>query len=296
MKNVIYTFYNILVDNLNRYNKNYYFYYENYLYVFYLVLNDINLVNDIYYNAKSNDNNFHEIILNKDGNLFTLVDSNNYALLKIDGIYKYEIKFEEFKYFPINKEPHNWGKLWGDKLDYYEIQLRELGYNYQTVLNSYGFFAGIAENAILYYNLSINEFNEEKVVGIVHNRMKYPCLQIDYYNPLDLVIDYNVRDISEYIKSYIISDRFDIENIIELINKLNINTLMFNILYSRLLFPTFYFDVLDNIILEDKKDSDIVPILNNVDEYINTLKEIYLIYNKKYNMFRIEWLIKNVEN
>ena len=126
--------------------------------------------------------------------------------------------------------------------------------------------------------------------------MKYPCLQIDYYNPLDLVVDYNVRDISEYIKSYIISDRFDIENIIELINKLNINTLMFNILYSRLLFPTFYFDVLDNIILEDKKDSDIVPILNNVDEYINTLKEIYLIYNKKYNMFRIEWLIKNVEN
>ena len=71
---------------------------------------------------------------------------------------------------------------------------------------------------------------------------------------------------------------------------------MFNILYSRLLFPTFYFDVLDNIILEEKKDSDIVPILNNVDEYINTLKEIYLIYNKKYNMFRIEWLIKNVEN
>ena len=294
MKNVIYTFYNILLDSINKDNNNYYFYYNYDLYIFYLVENDLNIVKEIYDYLISHNIETYEIILNKDNNLFTTVDNKNYALIKIKGIYKYEIKFEELKFIPIDKEPHDWGNLWSEKLDYYEIQLRELGYNYQTVLNSYGFFEGLAENAILYYNLSINKFKEDKQIGIVHNRMNYPCLEIDYKNPINLVIDYSVRDISEYIKSYILSDSFDIENVLALLERLNTNTLMFNILYSRLLYPSFYFDTLDKILLDNGKDNEIVPILNRTDEYINTLKEIYLMFNKKYNMFNIEWLNKKV--
>ncbi len=294
MKNVIYTFYNILLDSINKDNNNYYFYYNYDLYIFYLVENDLNIVKEIYDYLISHNIETYEIILNKDNNLFTTVDNKNYALIKIKGIYKYEIKFEELKFIPIDKEPHDWGNLWSEKLDYYEIQLRELGYNYQTVLNSYGFFEGLAENAILYYNLTINKFKEDKQIGIVHNRMNYPCLEIDYKNPINLVIDYSVRDISEYIKSYILSDSFDIENVLTLLERLNTNTLMFNILYSRLLYPSFYFDTLDKILLDNGKDNEVVPILNRTDEYINTLKEIYLMFNKKYNMFNIEWLNKKV--
>ena len=294
MKNVIYTFYNILLDSINKDNNNYYFYYNYDLYIFYLVENDLNIVKEIYDYLISHNIETYEIILNKDNNLFTTVDNKNYALIKIKGIYKYEIKFEELKFIPIDKEPHDWGNLWSEKLDYYEIQLRELGYNYQTVLNSYGFFEGLAENAILYYNLTINKFKEDKQIGIVHNRMNYPCLEIDYKNPINLVIDYSVRDISEYIKSYILSDSFDIENVLALLERLNTNTLMFNILYSRLLYPSFYFDTLDKILLDNGKDNEVVPILNRTDEYINTLKEIYLMFNKKYNMFNIEWLNKKV--
>ncbi len=296
MKNVIYTFYNILLDEINKDKKNYYFYYNNNFYVFYLVENDINLVNEIYDFLLKNHIETHEIIFNKDNNLFTKVENKNYALLKVKGIHKYEIKFEEFKFFPMKKDAINWGLIWGERLDYYEIQLRELGYNYQAVLNSFGFFSGMAENAILYYNLIIEKFNDEKVIAIVHNRMKYPCYQIDYNNPLNFVIDYNVRDISEYIKSYIISDEFDINNILILLDKLNLNKLMFNLLYSRLLYPTFYFDIFDKIILEDGEDNDIVFAVNKIDNYLFTLKEIYKKFYLKYDMFNIEWLNKKVSN
>lgn len=296
MKNVIYNYYNILLTDINEDNDNYYFYYNSNLYVFYLVENNPETINEIYNFLIENNIDSYKIIANKDNNFITTINNKNYALLHLKGLLKYEIKFEEFKYYPINKPNHNWGTLWSNKLDYYEIQIRELGKKYQTLLNSFGFFKGIAENAILYYNLIEKKFNDEVPVAIVHNRMNYPEYEKDYNNPLNYVIDYYIRDISEYIKSYTISDYYDLENIITLINKLNLNSKSFNLLYSRLLYPTFYFDEFDKIILGKEEDNKIINVINKIQNYIEMLKKIFIVFNSKYEMFNIEWLNKNVEN
>lgn len=293
MKNVLYNYYDILVDELNKSDNNYFFYFNNELFLFYLVLNDVNLVENIYKYIVENNIESFNIILNKEGNLFSDVDKKKYVLLRVKGILKYEVKFDEFKYYPVNSNGVNWGTLWSERIDYYEVQIRELGIKYQTVLNSFGMFSGLAENAILYFNMTMEKFGDlESNVGIVHNRVKYPCYLIDYYNPVNFVIDYSVRDIGEYIKSYIISDDFDFNNVITLINRMYLNDLMFNLLYARLLYPTFYFDVFDKIILEDGKDSDIVFTLDKIDIYLDTLKRLYDRFNNEYQMFRIEWLNK----
>lgn len=295
MKNVIYTYYNILVSDINKSGNNYFFYFNNELYYFYLVLNDIGTIEFVYKYIVDNRLESFEIVTSKDGTLFCEVDDKKYSLLKIKGILKYEIKFDEFKFYPVDSKPHNWGDLWSERLDYYELQIRELGYNYQTVLNSFGMFAGLAENAILYYNLTIKKFDEKYIVAIVHNRMKYPCYLIDYNNPLNFIVDYHIRDVAEYLKEYMISNDFDIQNVFLLIDKMNLNNLMFNLLYSRLLYPTFYFDVFDKIILEDGVDSDIIFTLNIVDKYLSMLKEIFIKYKERYVMFDIEWINKNVD-
>lgn len=293
MKNAIYNYYNILVDELNKSDNNYFFYFNDELFLFYLVLNDVKLVENIYRYIIENNIESFKILPNKDGNLFSEIDNKKYALLRVNGILKYEFKFDEFKFYPIDEDGIDWGTLWGERLDYYEVQIRELGIKYQTVLNSFGMFSGLAENAILYFNMTLEKFGDlKKEVGIVHNRVKYPCYLIDYYNPLNYVIDYNVRDISEYIKSYVISDDFDVNNVIALISRMNLNDLMFNLLYARLLYPTFYFDVFDKIILEDGKDNDIVFVLNKLNNYLEMLKSVYNGFNSKYDMFRIEWLNK----
>lgn len=296
MKNVIYNYYNILLTDINESNDNYYFYYNSNLYVFYLIENNPEIINEIYNFLIENNIDSYKIIANKDNNLITTINNKNYALLHLKGLLKYEIKFEEFKYYPIDKQNHNWGTLWSNKLDYYEIQIRELGKKYQTLLNSFGFFKGIAENAILYYNLTEKKFNDEVPVAIVHNRMNYPEYEIDYNNPLNFVIDYYIRDISEYIKSYTISDYYNLENIITLINKLTLNSKSFNLLYSRLLYPTFYFDEYDKIILGREEDNKIINVINKIQNYLEMLKKIFIVFNNKYEMFNIEWLNKNVEN
>lgn len=296
MKNVIYNYYNILLTDINESNDNYYFYYNSNLYVFYLIENNPEIINEIYNFLIENNIDSYKIIANKDNNLITTINNKNYALLHLKGLLKYEIKFEEFKYYPIDKQNHNWGTLWSNKLDYYEIQIRELGKKYQTLLNSFGFFKGIAENAILYYNLTEKKFNDEVPVAIVHNRMNYPEYEKDYNNPLNFVIDYYIRDISEYIKSYTISDYYNLENIITLINKLTLNSKSFNLLYSRLLYPTFYFDEYDKIILGREEDNKIINVINKIQNYLEMLKKIFIVFNNKYEMFNIEWLNKNVEN
>lgn len=292
MKNVIYTYYNILINEINKDNNNYFFYYNDELYLFYEVLNNISDVESIYDYVLFNKIDCYKIILNKDNKVVSEFDNKRYSLLKINGILKYEIKIDEFKYYPISKKPYDWGELWSKRLDYYEIQLRELGINYQTVLNSFGMFSGLAENAILYFNMTKETIKEEEVIGIVHNRIKYPCFLIDYNNPLNYVIDYSVRDIAEYIKSYMFSKDYDLNNVFVILDNLNLNNLMFNLLYSRLLYPTFYFDIYDKIILEDGIDSDIVVAVVVIDKYLNMLNQIYLRYKNKYNMFNIEWLNK----
>lgn len=292
MKNIIYNYYGILVYDIKKYNNDYYFYYDDEKYLICLVLNDLEMVSNTYLYALKNNLDCFKIVKNNDNELFSKVDNKIYALLKISGILKFEYSVFDFNKLIIDKSGQNWGKLWSDRLDYYEIQVRELGIKYQTVLNTFGLYKGIAENAILYFNMSLKKFNDSDIVGIEHNRIKYPCFLIDYNNPINFVIDYSVRDVSEYIKSYMLSDSYSLDYVIKILKSFNFNKLMFNILYSRLLYPSFYFDIFDNIILEDGKDDDVVEVVNNYNRYLKMLKEIYSIFKDKYEMFKIEWLDK----
>lgn len=295
MKNILYTFYNILISDINKDKNNYYFYKDNKLYIFYLVENDTDMLKKVYNYLRQSNIESYEIILNKDDSIVTFVDNKKYSLLLVKGILKYEYKFDDFKYYSINDSAYDWGKLWGNRLDYYNIQIRELGYKYQTILNTYGFYEGLAENAILYYNLSISKFNDRSIVGVVHNRMKYPCYSFDYLNPLNFVIDYYIRDVAEYIKSYSMSDNFDIKNVILILKRLQTNKLMFNLMYSRLLYPTFYFDIFDNIILDNGNDNEVVPIINKVNNYLFVLRTVFVTFKDQYELFNVEWINKNVE-
>ena len=292
MKNFIYNYYGIYIDELKKDNEKYYFTYNNCNYMISLI-NNTDIIEEVYsYMLKNNVETFN-IVLNKDNNLYSTINNKNYILLKLHGILNYELNISDFKTTNISdKSGLNWGELWSNKIDYYELQVRELGIKHQTLLNTFGFFHGLASNAILYYNLTVAKFKEPKIISISHNRIKYPCLLKDYINPANCLFDFNVRDISEYIKSYLFSNNYDIEYIIEILSRLNTNNLMFNLLYSRLLYPSFYFDIFDEIILNNKNDNEIIKCVNISNRYLNMLKEIYICFYKKYDMFKIEWLDK----
>ena len=66
------------------------------------------------------------------------------------------------------------------------------------------------------------------------------------------------------------------------------------LLFSRLLFPTYYFDVYDDIINNNLKEEKIISIINKNELYEQFLVIVYNYIVKEKNIFiePIEWLIK----
>ena len=59
---------------------------------------------------------------------------------------------------------------------------------------------------------------------------------------------------------------------------------------ARLLFPSFYFDIYEDIVNGYTKEKEIIKILNRTDEYQEFLKYIYNYINKKKPIIKIDWL------
>ena len=114
--------------------------------------------------------------------------------------------------------------------------------------------------------------------SISHKVLRPPDKVDSLYNPLNIIYDYRVRDVAEYIKNSFWTDNHNIYN--ELNNYLYKNNLSLNevkLLISRVLFPSFYFDLYEDIFNYNKDEK----ILNNILKNNNVTYEYYDVSNYK---------------
>lgn len=295
MKNFLEYFYNINIDNIKQESNYYFFTYKSVLYKLYIneYIPNPNLVQSICEELK-NILPISEIIKNRFNNLITTYDSNNYILLKIYTNNNKNITLNEIDYLTntIYKENifSNWGLLWSKKIDYLEDLISENGKKYPLIVESFNYYVGLAENAISYYN-SINLDNNLKHV-ISHKNLNFNSTIEDLYNPLNIIFDYKVRDVAEYIKNSFFINK-DISK--ELTNYLNKNPLSLNevkLLISRILYPSFYFNLYEDIILEKKEEKILLDLISKTNEYEKYLNNIISFFHKYYSIDEIEWLKK----
>ena len=57
-----------------------------------------------------------------------------------------------------------------------------------------------------------------------------------------------------------------------------------------MLYPSFYFDIYDNIINNNQDENNLNKIINRSNEYEELLYEIYLIIRRKTNIIGISWI------
>ncbi|MDD6264141.1 MAG: hypothetical protein PUA97_03380, partial [bacterium] len=60
--------------------------------------------------------------------------------------------------------------------------------------------------------------------------------------------------------------------------------------FARMLYPTYYFDVYEDIIKGIKKEEEIKKITNKISDYEHILKKIYNHYKNFIMITPIEWL------
>lgn len=306
MKEIIDYYYHMEIANLDELDGKYHFKYnkDDYFFVFYNrlpeELDDIILCSK---EMKERNIDCHDIILNIKGEVLTKVGDYNYILLKVNNILE---EYNILDILDLNKKlilsenssklyRNNWAKLWSDKNDYYEYQIRELGLKKEKIQETFSYYLALAENAISYVN-STNQYlprtSQDKVV-VCHRRIFYPNVKLNYLNPLSFVFDLEVRDYAEYFKAMFFSQEQE-ETFSELevfLKTVHLSLYGYQMFYARLIYPSYYFDIYDNIMNNDESEEKLVNIVSKAQDYEYFLKEAYFEISKYAPIEKISWLI-----
>lgn len=296
MKNVIMYYYGLEPNDIHQNGRNYYFFINNDKYKFFITDLLSSEITDIY-KLSELINKEYRIIPNKMGKLITEVTGFNYILINVpeekeDVICLTDIlSFQKnTAYLDTSSYPslyrNNWNELWSKKIDYFEYQINQFGKKYPVIRNSFAYFCGLAENAITYTNL----FEIKKVV-LSHKRIYKNMDFRNLYNPINYIVDSKVRDVVEYFKNSFFKDKYLFDEI-EYYVKYEIDDNEALEFFARLLFPSSYFDLYEDILADKKDESILLNIIKRIDKYEMWLYEIYVITSKYHSIQIPEWLKK----
>ena len=295
MNNAILFFYNINIQEIKKITNNYYFTYLNNNYGIYLYNRDpkeqeelFNLNNELLMQGLVG----YEIIPTKDKQIIFIHENKKFIeystniknkIITYEDIINFKLSIDTKKYKIIDKS--NWSTNWSNKIDFINYQFSQVQNKYPVIENSIDYFIGIWENAISYANN--NPIIKEK--NLAHKRITTKTDLLEFLNPLNFIIDYQERDVGEYIKSYIMTKNYSNDIIYQKIRNLPKNSII--LIITRILFPSYYFDIYEDIILKNRKEEELKDIINkrnNITELLNYIFDKYSNYNIPY----IEWIKK----
>lgn len=241
----------------------------------------------------------HQFVLNKDNHLITNINQVAYVLLRIyyhdDRLITVDDMIEfsnRTLYLPeiASLKRDNWYTMWTEKVDYFEYQMSQFGKKYPIIRESFSYFVGLAETAISLLNYFSNIPNQPLVVA--RRRIKSTDTLFDLYNPLNFIMDNRIRDASEYFKQKFFENPYvfdDIKYYLETNSLSNYEMILF---FARMLFPTYYFDLYEDILLDGKDEKSLLKVIEKIDDYQMLLQQIYFYLKDKVSLPEIEWLIK----
>ena len=308
MKNSIVYYYNLNPIDIHQKDNMYYFKVDKERYFLYPLFRNDKELNSIYQidiELLNRKIPVHQIILNKQNNIITTINNIPYILFKsfikkndlinindiLDLSNQTIVKKQD-----VILDKSNWPSLWETKNDYLEYQVSQFGIKHPIICETFSYYIGLAENAIMYAkntNIEMKPSYTDTLV-ISHKRITDKTTLFDLYNPLEFIIDFKFRDIAEYIKFKFFYNREHLwEEINSIFNETQISNYGARMLFARLLYPTYYFDLYDEIIeKENSNDEMLVEIIDKQEEYEEFLSDIYHYICLKNPIPAIEWLIK----
>lgn len=200
---------------------------------------------------------------------------------------------------PLNSQNHHlerpdWNFLWSEKVDYFEYQISQLGKDKKVVINTFGYFVGLCENAISYVNkvnATIKPINKNLVLS--HKRVKYPNTHLNYDNPLNLIFDLEVRDVAEFLKGEMLVDKeYALIDLKSYLKMRHLDLYSLNMLYARLIYPSYYFDLYENVMNFNVDEDCLIKIMEKTPEIEDFLKKSYEIIAGFGPIEAIDWLMK----
>ena len=290
MKNLIKYYYNLDVKNLKKANQKIFFESDNKFYEFIPFYGDLNVFYKNYLTVLKSNKYCHEVVLNNKENILTFYLDKPYLLLRKNLSIENRVDLNEIIVYdiPIYDEAKlEWKKRWEEKIDYYEYQMSQLSHKFKILKNSFDYYIGLSENAI-----SLLNYIDLKDIRfyMCHRRIKNDEKLDEFFNPINFVVDSLTRDVGEYIKVNYFTCESDCDIDYNFIDKLEFNKSEFILLLARLMYPSYYFDVYDQILQGNIDEEKVELYIKKNVSYETFLKKIYSCLKYKFKIPEIEWL------
>lgn len=301
MKNILDYYYHFAHISLHYHHGVYSFEKEGAFYLFKEATRSIEELRTIYQLLRIYPSHYHQIVLNKDGDIITVVDQKPYILLKVSVISDEKISVRELlSYEHINQDDksfsllrrRNWGELWSHKIDYFEYQVYHIEKKYPLLAASFHYYVGLAENAISYVeDTKRTEKKEARDSATFSHIRLYSTVSItNYYDPFTIILDHPARDIAGYLKSLFWDDFYEVDMVYQLLQQIQFSRYGYRLLMARLLYPSYYFDLYEQILLGVVEESQIKKVLARAEEYRKYLRMIYQTICEIVEIPKIDWI------
>ena len=300
MKNIIEFYYNIRIDEIHNKDDYYFFVLNKNHYIFKPYFDDIDKTLDIYKLNRllSERTNIDNIILNRYGNPITKVNNSFYVLILSNNRNNFTLadisnmaNVSDINNQPLNKlERNNWEILWANKIDYFEMQVHENAKKYPLIRESFDYFIGLSENAISYL---VNTKREVSPTIYDMKVISHNSLNNSLYDPSNIILDHKARDVAEYIKMSFFNNNLNIFKELEEYFHYNYYSIYgIRVLFARILYPSFYFDLYDGIISGKNDEKQLNMIIDKINDYEIYLYNVYLFLKRFYDIPMVDWLKK----
>ncbi len=266
MENIISYYYNLSVDNYKLINNVFIIESNHYLFIA-KEIKDLEMFKQII----SINSDFYMPLINKDGEFSFEYNNKKYTLFRADNP---SLKVDNnFKLIPVIQNVEiDYSKIWINNIDYFIKKITEMERSEIEKVNYLNYYIGMSENAVI-INEKAKKMSGLARITVSHYRICYPNYALTYNDPTELTLDFISRDLAEYIKTKFFFDKIDVNEVIELLNRYNINDKEIMFFLARLLYPTYYFDAItenniekQKIIIEKRKiyEHFLSLILNNL--------------------------------
>ena len=292
MKNYIFLNYNISVDEIYlKDNKKYFFVNNNKIYIVEFKGKE----SDLDYLAKLSNEMYNNgllvntFILNNENKYYTKKDDEYIILLKVNTIENFlDLDYlKKFQFIKNDLISVNILEEWENEVDTLELELIEYNKEYSLIQNSINYFIGMAENAIellSQYKADIIKNNNSIGHKVNFNLFNEKVLE----DPFTFIKVNRMYDMSNYIKYKFITNKLNYDEIDNIFNNCTEYESVY--LFSSLLYPNVYFDLVKEILNQNEEESKLKIIINKIDTYKSLLYYCQNLIKNVKDVKLITWL------
>ena len=232
-----------------------------------------------YISTSSNDNNICLLTYKKD----SPININHFVYMhkSFNNTFDYKVNLQEIII------------LWDQRLEYIQNQcLVNLNLENESHLMLYEYTQyaiGLALNSLQYLSDINIDFNKSSYSSTLTHRRIKKMDKFELFNPFNLIIDHSSRDLAELYKNELIN----YNTLFDICNYYMYGIDEFEYLLARLLYPTFIFDIIEDISSDSSSydySSQIYFAISKQNKQIDKIKEFYNNIIKIMNIRPIEWI------